>query len=143
MAALAAYPELGCLGGPYKTSTVWGIHDDIYCAGNDDVFTFLQDILTEVIELFPSPYIHLAVMKRIKITGKNVQNAKIVSKKHHLKMKMNCKVISLVALKKFLNERGRSIIGWDEILEGGLAPHATVMSWRGTEGGIKAAQLHH
>ena len=148
VAALAAYPELGCTGGPYEVWTQWGVAADILCAGNEQVFTFLEDVLTEMMDIFPSEYIHiggdecfneelgttpwdncpkcLARMKKLGI--KPGPQAK-----HYLQNYVTARV------QAFLNAHGRKIIGWDEILEGELAPGATVMSWRGSKGGIAAA----
>ena len=149
LAALASYPELGCTGGPYEVASTWGVFDDVLCAGNDSTFTFLENVLTEVMELFPSKYIHIGgdespkvrwekcpkCQARIKELG--LKGDKEHSAEHFLQSYVTARI------EKFLNGHGRSIIGWDEILEGELAPNATVMSWRGMEGGIKAAQMGH
>lgn len=148
-AALAAYPELGCTGGPYEVWTKWGVSDNVLCAGNDRTLEFIDDVLTEVMEIFPSEYIHVGgdecpktqwekcpkCQARIKALG-------LKSDKEHTKEeRLQSFVINHA--EKFLNEHGRQIIGWDEILEGGLAPNATVMSWRGEAGGIEAAKQNH
>ncbi len=149
LAALTAYPELGCTGGPYEVATSWGVFDDVLCAGNDSTYIFLESVLTEVMELFPSKYIHIggdespkvrweqcpkcqARIKELGLRDKDGHQAE-----HYLQSYVTARI------EKFLNDKGRNIIGWDEILEGELAPNATVMSWRGMGGGIKAAQMGH
>ena len=148
-AALAAYPELSCdpsLG--YKTSETWGVFHDIYCP-SDKTFAFLQDVLTEVMELFPSKYIHIGGDEAPKDVWKKSEFCQQLIKKLKLKDdKASSKEDKLQSyfiqrMEKFVNSKGRSIIGWDEILEGGLSPNATVMSWRGEAGGIAAAQQSH
>ena len=149
LAALATYPNLGCTGGPYKVSGEWGVFDDVLCAGNDSVYTFLEDVYSEVIELFPSTYIHIGGDECPKVRWKTCPKCQARIKalglkadpKHSAEDKLQSYVISRI--EKFLNSKGRQIIGWDEILEGGLAPNATVMSWRGMEGGIAAAKEKH
>lgn len=149
LAALAAYPEYGCTGGPYEVATTWGIFEDVLCAGNEKTYTFLENILTEVMEMFPSEYIHIGgdeVPKvrweecpkcQAKIKELGIKGDAEHKKEHYLQSYLTARI------EKFLNEHGRRIIGWDEILEGELAPNATVMSWRGMAGGIKAAQMGH
>ena len=149
LAALTAYPELGCTGGPYKVMGEWGVFDDILCAGKEESFEFLEAVLTEVMEIFPSELIHIggdeapktrweecphcqARIKELGLTDRDGHTAE-----HYLQSYVTARV------EKFLNEHDRSIIGWDEILEGELAPNATVMSWRGMGGGIQAAQMGH
>ncbi len=143
LAALAAYPELGCTGGPYEVATTWGVFDDVYCAGNEKVFTFLEDVLTEVMELFPSEYIHIGGDECPKTRWKTCPKCQARMKKEGLKDEHELQSYFIQRIEKFLNAHGRQIIGWDEILEGGLAPKATVMSWRGEKGGIEAAKSHH
>jgi len=143
VAALAAYPELGCTGGPYKTRMEWGISNDLYCAGNEATFTFLQDVLTEVIELFPSTYIHIGGDEAPKDRWTTCTKCQARIKTEKLKDEHELQSYCVTRIEKFLNAKGRQIIGWDEILEGGLSPNATVMSWRGTQGGIDAAKLNH
>ena len=149
MAALTGYPEFGCTGGPYEVATSWGVFDEVLCAGNEGTYTFLENILTEVMELFPSELIHIGgdeVPKvrweecpkcQAKIKELGIKGDDMHKKEHYLQSYLTARI------EKFLNEHGRSIIGWDEILEGGLAPNATVMSWQGMGGGIQAAQLGH
>lgn len=148
-AALAAYPELGCTGGPYKVWTMWGVSDNVLCAGNDQTIQFIKDVLSEIIDIFPSKYIHVGgdecpkdkwktcpkCQARIKALG--IKSDSKHSKEEYLQSYV------IGEAEKFLNEHGRNIIGWDEILEGGLAPNATVMSWRGEAGGIEAARQKH
>lgn len=143
MAALAAYPKLSCTGGPFKVRQIWGIEDDIYCAGNEDVFNFLQDVLSEVIELFPSKYIHIGGDEASKVHWEKCPKCQQRIKDEGLKDELELQSYFIQRIEKFLNSKGRQIIGWDEILEGGLAPNAAVMSWRGIEGGIAAAQQEH
>ena len=148
-AALAAYPQYGCTGGPYEVWKMWGVSDNVLCAGNDATLSFIEDVLSEVIEVFPSEYIHIGgdecpktqwekcpkCQARIKALGIKGDD------KHTAEMYLQSFVINHA--EKFLNSKGRQIIGWDEILEGGLAPNATVHSWRGVEGGIEAAKQGH
>jgi hexosaminidase len=143
LAALAAYPQLGCTGGPYKTATFWGIFDDVYCAGNDETFTFLQNVLDEVLPLFPSKYIHIGGDECPKTKWKACPKCQKRIQDEHLKDEKELQSYFIGRMEKYLNSKGRQIIGWDEILEGGLTPGATVMSWTGEEGGIAAAKQHH
>lgn len=143
LAALAAYPNLGCTGGPYETGTRWGVYDDVYCAGNDSVFLFLQDVLDEVMTLFPSKYIHIGGDECPKVRWEKCPKCQARMKQEGLKNEHALQSYFIQRIEKYLNSKGRQIIGWDEILEGGLAPNATVMSWRGIEGGIAAAKQHH
>ena len=149
LAALTAYPELGCTGGPYEVAREWGVFDDVLCPGKEETFTFLEAVLTEVMEIFPSKYIHIGgdeapktrwekcpdCQARIKELGLKDRDGHTAE--HYLQSYVTAR------MEKFLNDHGRSIIGWDEILEGELAPNATVMSWRGMGGGIEAAQMGH
>jgi hexosaminidase len=143
LAALAAYPQLGCTGGPYKTAAYWGIFDDVYCAGNDETFTFLQNVLDEVLPLFPSKYIHIGGDECPKTKWKTCPKCQKRIKDEHLKDEHELQSYFIGRMEKYLNSKGRQIIGWDEILEGGLTPGATVMSWTGEDGGIAAAKQHH
>lgn len=149
LAAITTYPDLGCTGGPYEVWTQWGVSDDVICAGNEKAMTFLEDVLGEVIDLFPSEYIHVGGDECPKVRWEKCPKcqARIKAegikgdKKHSAEEYLQSYVIS--RMEKFVESKGRHIIGWDEILEGGLAPNATVMSWRGMDGGIEAAKQKH
>ncbi len=143
LAALAGYPHLGCTGGPYEVGTVWGVYDDVFCAGNDSTFIFLQDILDEVMALFPSTYIHIGGDECPKTRWKECTKCQARIKAEGLADEHELQSYFIQRVEKHLNNKGRKLIGWDEILEGGLAPNATVMSWRGEAGGIQAAQAGH
>ncbi len=143
LAALAAYSEYGCTGGPYEVAKTWGVFDDVYCAGNDKTFEFLEDILAEVIELFPGEYIHVGGDECPKEEWKKCPKCQQRIKNEGLKDEFELQSYFIGRIEKFLIANNKKLIGWDEILEGGLAPEATVMSWRGTEGGIKAAKMGH
>lgn len=142
-AALAAYPELGCTVGPYEVATKWGIFKEVYCAGNEKTFDFLEDVLTEVIDLFPGRYIHIGADECPKDRWKECDKCQARIKEEGLKDEHELQSYFIKRIERFLLAQNRKLIGWDEILEGGLAPEATVMSWRGTTGGIEAAKLHH
>ncbi|MFN2395845.1 MAG: beta-N-acetylhexosaminidase [Bacteroidales bacterium] len=142
-AALAAYPELGCTGGPYEVITRWGVFEDVFCAGNDETFEFLEDVLSEIIELFPSQYIHIGGDECPKTRWKECPECQARIREEGLADEYELQSYFIRRIEKFLLSKGRNIIGWDEILEGGLAPRATVMSWRGVRGGIEAAQMGH
>ena len=147
MGALAGYPELGCTGGPYEVWTRWGISEQVLCPGKEAMFSFLEDVFTELMDIFPSEYIHIggdecpktewekcpACQARIKALGIKADE------RHTAEQFLQSYVTARV--QKFLNDHGRKIIGWDEVLEGELAKGATVMSWRGTDGGIKASAM--
>jgi hexosaminidase len=145
LAALAAYPQLACgdSPGPFKVAEHWGIYDDVYCAGKENTFTFLEDVLTEVMELFPSEYIHIGGDECPKDRWKACKYCQQRIKDQQLKDEFELQSYFVKRIEKFVNSKGRKIIGWDEILEGGLAPNAAVMSWRNVEEGIKAAQQRH
>lgn len=148
-AALAAYPELGCTGGPYEVWKMWGVSEDVLCAGNDKTLAFIEDVLNEIVDIFPSEYIHVGGDECPKVRWEKCPKcqARIKAegikgdKKHSAEEYLQSYVIS--RMEKFVESKGRHIIGWDEILEGGLAPNATVMSWRGMDGGIEAAKQKH
>ncbi|MCI0499415.1 MAG: beta-N-acetylhexosaminidase [Planctomycetales bacterium] len=143
LAALASYPELSCTGGPFKVRTVWGVEPDVFCAGNDQVLAFLQDVLSEVLELFPSPFIHIGGDECPKERWHNCPKCQARISAEGLKDEHELQSWFVKHMEKYLSSKGRRLIGWDEILEGGLAPGATVMSWRGEEGGIAAAKSGH
>lgn len=142
LAALAAYPVYSCTGGPFEVGKTWGVLDDVFCP-KEETFTFLEDILTEVINLFPSEYIHIGGDECPKIRWKECPHCQKRMKEENLKNEHELQSYFIQRIEKFVNNKGRKIIGWDEILEGGLAPNAAVMSWRGTEGGIAAAKQNH
>lgn len=143
MAALAAYPELSCdPSKSYKVYQTWGVVRDVYCP-SDKTFSFLEDVLTEVMDLFPGKYIHIGGDEVPKDAWKNSAFCQKLIKKLKLKNEEELQSYFIQRVEKFVNSKGRSIIGWDEILEGGLSPNATVMSWRGEDGGIAAAKQSH
>ncbi len=141
-AAIAAYPELGCTGKQVQVASKWGVFDDVYCP-NEKTFKFLEDVLTEVIDLFPSKYIHIGGDECPKTQWMTNATCQALIKKEGLKDEHGLQSYFIQRMEKFINGKGRQIIGWDEILEGGLAPNATVMSWRGIEGGKEAAKQKH
>jgi hexosaminidase len=143
VAALTSYPELGCVGEGYAVRTTWGIAKDVFCAGKEDVFTFLENVLTEVLELFPSEFIHIGGDECPKDRWEKCPDCQERMKAEGLKNEYELQSYFIHRMEKWLNERGRRLLGWDEILEGGLAPNATVMSWRGSQGGIDAANAGH
>lgn len=142
-AALTAYPWLGCTGGPYHVIHGWGVFKDVFCAGNDSTFNFLQDVLDEVIALFPSRYIHIGGDECPKDSWKACPKCQQRKKALGLKDEEELQSYFVQRIEKYINSKGRQIIGWDEILEGGIAPNATIMSWRGEKGGIEAAKQKH
>lgn len=142
-AALAAYPEFSCTGGPFEVRTRWGVEPDILCVGNDRAFAFVEAVLTEVLEVFPSVFIHTGGDEAPKDRWRNCPKCQARIKALGLKDEAELQSDFTARLSRFLADRGRRLIGWDEILEGGLAPGAAVMSWRGWEGGIAAANLGH
>ena len=149
LAALTAYPELGCTGGPYDVWGMWGIADDVLCAGKEEVMVFLEDVLAEVADLFPSEYVHIGgdecpkvrwekcPLCQAKIKELGLEDDDRFHAEHYLQSYV------MKRMSDFLGARGKKVIGWDEILEGEVADNAIVMSWRGTEGGIEAAKLGH
>ncbi|MFT4033501.1 MAG: family 20 glycosylhydrolase [Siphonobacter sp.] len=141
-AILAAYPEYGCTPGPFKVQTTWGVHADVLCP-KEETFRFLEDVLTEVMTIFPSSYIHIGGDECPKDRWKTSEFCQNLMKKEGLKDEHELQSWFIRRVEKFVNSKGKRIIGWDEILEGGLAPDATVMSWRGEEGGITAAKQKH
>lgn len=148
-AALAAYPDMGCTGGPYEVWQKWGVSDNVLCAGNDKTLTFIDNVLKEITKLFPSKYIHIGgdecpktqwqkcpkCQARIKALNLEAKDG------HSAEERLQSYIITHAS--NYLKSLGRNTIGWDEILEGGLAEGATVMSWRGESGGIAAAKQHH
>ncbi len=142
-AALAAYPDLGCTGGPYKVQGIWGVHNDVYCAGKEETFEFLQNVLDEILEIFPSKFIHIGGDECPKDAWKHCNACQKRIKENKLKDEHELQSWFITRIDKYLTSKGRNLIGWDEILEGGLAPNAAVMSWRGENGGIEAAKQRH
>jgi hexosaminidase len=143
VAALAAHPELGCTGGPYAVRTWWGIEPDVYCAGNEQVYAFLEDVLREVLDLFPSRVIHIGGDECPKERWKECPKCQARIEAEGLADEHELQSYFIRRIETFLNAQGRQLIGWDEILEGGLAPNAMVMSWRGSQGGVEAALAGH
>ena len=139
-AAIASYPQLSCTGKPIDVATEWGVFKDIYCAGNDSVFTFMEDVLGEVIELFPSSFIHIGGDEAPKTRWENCPKCQKRMLEENLKDEHELQSYFIKRIEKYLNSRGKTLIGWDEILEGGLAKNAVVQSWRGMNGGIEAAK---
>jgi hexosaminidase len=141
VAALAAYPQLSCTGGPFEVSTRWGVHKDVYCAGNEQTFEFLQGVLTEVMALFPGEYVHIGGDEVPKDRWEACEKCQARIKAEGLKDEQELQSYFIRRIDTFLTEHGKKLIGWDEILEGGLAPGAAVMSWRGETGGVAAAKM--
>ncbi len=142
-AALAVHPELSCTGGPFEVATRWGVHRDVYCAGTDETFHFLARVLTEVHDLFPAPYIHIGGDECPKDRWKDCERCQKRIADEGLEDETELQAWFIQRMKTWLNARDRQIIGWDEILHDELAPNATVMSWRGVQGGIAAAKQGH
>lgn len=142
LAALSAYPEYSCTGGPFQVGTQWGGYDDVFCP-KEETFRFLQEILDEIIVLFPSQYIHIGGDECSKVRWHVCPNCQALMRQEGLTDEAQLQSYFIRRMEQFLNFYGKKLIGWDEILEGGLAPNATVMSWRGTEGGIAAAKEKH
>jgi hexosaminidase len=142
LAALAAYPELGCTGGPYGVARIWGVIEDVYCP-TEKTFKFIEDVLTEVLEIFPSQYIHIGGDECPKTSWKQSKFCQDLMRTQGLKDEHELQSFFIKRIDRFLTSKGRKLMGWDEILEGGLSPNATVMSWRGIQGGIDAAKQNH
>ena len=142
VAAIASYPWLSCTGKKIEVEKQWGVFDDVYCT-KDSTFKFLEDVLTEVVALFPGKYIHIGGDECPKTRWKTCKTCQNNIKKLGLKDEHELQSYFIKRMEKFLNSKGKQIIGWDEILEGGLAPNAAVMSWRGIQGGIDAAKQKH
>jgi hexosaminidase len=143
LAALAAYPQFSCNQKPLEVARGWGVFDDVFCAGNDETFVFLENVLREVFALFPSPYVHIGGDECPKTRWKSCARCQARMQAEGLKDEHELQSYFIQRMERFANANGRKIIGWDEILEGGLAPNATVMSWRGESGGKAAAQSGH
>ena len=143
MGALTAYPELSCTGGPFKVRWQWGVEPDVYCAGNDKVIQFNKDVLTEVMALFPGKFIHVGGDECPKDRWNKCPKCQARIKELKLGNAHGLQSWLVQQMANFLAAKGRRLIGWDEILEGGLAKGAAVMSWRGEQGGIAAASQGH
>lgn len=148
-AALASYPELGCTGGPYKVLCSFGVFSDVLCAGNEQTLQFTKDVLDEIMDIFPSEYIHIGGDECPKSRWEKCPKCQAKIKelgikalpKHSKENQLQTYFMS--ELEKEINAHGRRMLGWDEVLEGGLTPNSTIMSWRGIQGGIEAARQHH
>ena len=148
-AALASYPELGCTGGPYKVLCSFGVFPDVLCAGNDQTLQFTKDVLDEIMDIVPSEYIHIGGDECPKSRWEKCPKCQAKIKelgikalpKHSKENQLQTYFMS--ELEKEINAHGRRMLGWDEVLEGGLTPNSTIMSWRGIQGGIEAARQHH
>ena len=143
LAALAAYPNLGCTGGPYNVSSLWGVFPDILCAGNDETFNFIEGVLDEIINLFPSKYIHIGGDEAPKDRWENCEKCKKRLKDLNLENFEDLQGYFSSRVEEYLNSKGRKIIGWDEITKGKIKKSATIMNWRGTDWGISAALNGH
>ena len=141
VAALASYPELGCTKGPYEVRKTWGIAKDVLCAGRESTFEFVEGVLAEVLELFPSKYIHVGGDECPKHRWKECPDCQKRIKEEGLKDEFELQSYFILRVEKFLAKHGRHLIGWDEILEGGISKTATIMAWRGPKRGIEAAKL--
>ena len=141
-AAVSSYPEFGCTGEQVGVAPLWGVFKEIYCSKNE-TFDFLEEIIDEVVELFPGKYIHIGGDEAPKTNWKACGNCQNVINREKLKDEHELQSYFITRMEKYINSKGKQIIGWDEILEGGLAPNATVMSWRGISGGIEAAKMNH
>ena len=141
-AAVSSYPEFGCTGEQVGVAPLWGVFKEIYCSKNE-TFDFLEDIIDEVVELFPGKYIHIGGDEAPKTNWKACGNCQNVINREELEDEHELQSYFITRMEKYINSKGKQIIGWDEILEGGLAPNATVMSWRGVSGGIEAAKMNH
>jgi len=160
-AAIAAYPSLSCFpdeptknyfpkNGKWagdstgkQVQQAWGVYSDVFCAGKEETFKFLQDVIDEVVQLFPAKYIHVGADECPKENWKRCPNCQKIIKNNNLKDEHELQSYFIQRMEKYINSKGKTLIGWDEILEGGLAPNAVVMSWRGEKGGIEAAKQNH
>lgn len=149
LAALATYPEFGCTGGPYEVWKQWGVADDVICAGNEDAMRFLEDVLTEIMDIFPSEYVHIGGDECPKVRWEQCPKCQARIKElgfkddEHFKAENYLQSYVMKRMEKFVEDHGRKVIGWDEILEGGLGPNVTIMSWRSSDGGKEGAKQHH
>lgn len=143
LAALTAYPNFSCTGGPFSVRNKWGVEKDVYCPGNEDTFRFLEDVIEEIIPLFPGKYFHIGGDECPKDRWEKCPKCQKRIREEGLKDEHELQSYFVHRIESILLRHGKRLIGWDEILEGGLAPSAVVMSWRGEEGGIKAASMGH
>ncbi len=143
VAAIASYPFLSCMGQQISVETDWGVFKDIYCAGNDKTIQFIKDVLDEVVSLFPAPYIHIGGDEAPKVRWENCTKCQKRIKDEHLKNEAELQTWMIEEVAKHLKSKGKDIIGWDEILEGGIPSGAVIQSWRGMQGGLEAAQHNH
>lgn len=142
-AAISCYPEISCTGGPFDVGTLWGIYNDVYCAGNEKTFKFLEDVISEVVKLFPGKYIHIGGDEVPKNRWENCPKCQARIKTEKLKGENELQSYFVKRIEKIINSKGKKLIGWDEILEGGIAPEATVQSWRGVKGAVDAVKQGH
>ena len=140
--ALAAYPEFGCTGLPVEVSPRWGIHEALY-KPDEPTFAFLRDVLSEIMDIFPSPYVHVGGDEAVKTQWRNSEECQAIKRTLGLTTEDELQAYFIGRMDEFLTQQGRILVGWDEILEGGLSPGAVVMSWRGEEGGTQAAAAGH
>ena len=143
LGALAVYPELGCTGGPYEVWPTWGVSEDVLCAGNPKTLEFLKQVYEELCDVFPSKLIHIGGDESPRVRWKNCPKCQAKMKELGLTREAELQTYINKEMDKFLTAKGRTIIGWDETLEGGLSENGIVMSWRGMKGGIAAARQHH
>lgn len=142
LAALAAYPELGCTGGPYEVGHRWGVYKDVLCLGKESTYKFVQDVIDEVVDIFPAKYFHIGGDESPTVMWEKCPKCLQKAKDENTDIK-HLQQYFTNRVEKYLNGKGKSIIGWDEILEGKINQSATIMSWRGVEPGIKAAKQGH
>lgn len=140
LAALAAYPQLGCTGGPYQTAQFWGVFDDVFCAGNEEVYQFMEDVLDEVVSLFPYGYVHIGGDECPKLKWKKCPKCQQKIKENGLKDEHELQGYFMKRIEKYLITKNRKAVGWDEVLEGGVSKKTTIMNWRGEQSGIAAAK---
>lgn len=143
LAAISAYPELSCKGDSLSPRIIWGVEEDVYCAGKEETFKFLEDVISEVVTLFPGEYFHIGGDECPKVRWEKCPLCQKRMRENKLKDEHELQSYFVQRIEKVLASHGKKMIGWDEILEGGLAPSATVMSWRGEDGGIAAASMDH
>ena len=141
-ALLAAYPTMGCTQGPYTVGHNWGVYEDVLCLGNEQIYPFLQDIIDELCGIFPAPYFHIGGDEAPTTRWKQCERCQALAKRSGVDIK-HLQGVFTNRIEKYINSKGKSIIGWDEILEGDINPSATIMSWTGVNPGIKAAKTGH